>query len=252
MKRFLLGLALSLFASGAWAQCTGVFPANTLCGNLSATAAPPSAFSASGTIVGPASSTISALAVWGNTLGTQLKDASNSTVVSNYTWSGTQTFLNSTTFNVGSTFNGAVTISPSTISIGGANKTFPAGATTIGGLATTQAWTGGNTFTGTTNLSGTAQLNGGSITTVLGDANVLNNCSISATAASNNLTVTLKDGAGADPRGTSPCTIAFRSATAISGTYSNLAITAGISLTAPNGASLGTANATPARVWVVA
>src|SRR5437879_291233 len=33
MKRFLLALALLLAPSGAWAQCNGVFSANTLCGN---------------------------------------------------------------------------------------------------------------------------------------------------------------------------------------------------------------------------
>lgn len=73
MKKLLLALAL-LFPSGAWAQCTGVFPANTLCGNLSGSPAPPSAFSATSNIVGPGSSTIGDFATWANTGGTQLAD----------------------------------------------------------------------------------------------------------------------------------------------------------------------------------
>ncbi len=72
MKKLLLALALFLTPSLAFAQCTGVFPPNTLCGNLGATPAPPSAFTASGTVVGPGSSTIGNFAYWGNTAGTLL------------------------------------------------------------------------------------------------------------------------------------------------------------------------------------
>jgi hypothetical protein len=74
MKKYLLVLALCLGSTGAYAQCNGVFPANTLCGNLGASPAPPSAFSASGTVVGPGSSTIGDAATWANTGGTQLAD----------------------------------------------------------------------------------------------------------------------------------------------------------------------------------
>lgn len=41
MKRFLLVLALLLVPSLAWAQCNGVFPANTICGNATGTSALP-------------------------------------------------------------------------------------------------------------------------------------------------------------------------------------------------------------------
>ncbi len=73
MRWIVLALAL-LFSTSASAQCTGVFPANTLCGNLGASPAPPTAFSASGTVVGPGSSTVGDVATWANTAGTLLQD----------------------------------------------------------------------------------------------------------------------------------------------------------------------------------
>lgn len=74
MKKLLLVLSL-LWPTVAAAQCNGVFPANTLCGNPGASPAPPAAFSASGTVVGPGSSIINDIATWANTGGTQLKDS---------------------------------------------------------------------------------------------------------------------------------------------------------------------------------
>jgi hypothetical protein len=47
MKRALLILALLLAPSMAWAQCTGVFPANTVCGNSTGVSTTPKAISAS-------------------------------------------------------------------------------------------------------------------------------------------------------------------------------------------------------------
>ena len=41
MKKLLLTLALCLWAPAAWAQCAGVFPNNTICGNASGSGAPP-------------------------------------------------------------------------------------------------------------------------------------------------------------------------------------------------------------------
>ena len=74
MRKILLALALLLVPAIAQAQCTGVFPAKTLCGNLGATAAPPSAFAAGGAVSGPVSSTVGHFATWGNTTGTLLAD----------------------------------------------------------------------------------------------------------------------------------------------------------------------------------
>ena len=75
MKKLLLALALLLVPSAASAQCTGIFQPNTLCGNLGAIPIPPKQFSASGTVVGPGSSIVNELAIWANTTGTQLGDA---------------------------------------------------------------------------------------------------------------------------------------------------------------------------------
>lgn len=116
--RLLLGASLMLGPSAAFAQCTGVFPPNTLCGNLSGSPAPPSAFAAS-SVVGPGSSTLNGLPLWANTLGTQLKDGAGQTITGNYTWGGTQTF--SATANFTSVFQiGGVTVTlPVTVPNGG-------------------------------------------------------------------------------------------------------------------------------------
>lgn len=101
MRKLILALALLFAPSLAYGQCNGVFPANTLCGNLSGSPAPPSAFSASGTIVGPGSSVVNNFAEWANTSGTQLKDAGFTTGTSGHAipfldgtnvWTSTQTF----------------------------------------------------------------------------------------------------------------------------------------------------------------
>jgi hypothetical protein len=99
MKKIILALALALAPSLAFGQCNGVFPANTLCGNLSASPAPPAAFSASGTVVGPGSSVVNDIATYANTGGTQIKDSgvliSNVPLLgSNNTYTGTNTFNN--------------------------------------------------------------------------------------------------------------------------------------------------------------
>lgn len=52
MKKWLLALALVLLPTAASAQCSGVAPANTLCGNLTASPNVPGFFAASGTFTG--------------------------------------------------------------------------------------------------------------------------------------------------------------------------------------------------------
>lgn len=75
MKKLLLALALCLAPTLASAQCTGIFPNNTLCGNISGASAPPGIVTIAGTVViGPVSSTVGDAAVWNNTSGTLLKD----------------------------------------------------------------------------------------------------------------------------------------------------------------------------------
>lgn len=48
MKKLLIALAFLLAPVAAHAQCTGIFPANTLCGNLSGTKGPPKPWTTSG------------------------------------------------------------------------------------------------------------------------------------------------------------------------------------------------------------
>jgi hypothetical protein len=158
MKKLLLALAFVLVPGIAGAQCTGVFPAKTLCGNLGSTAAPPSAFSSGGTIAGPVSSTVGHIAEWNNTTGTLLKDFD--------LFGGTNTFTGSNTFSTGTTnFTG-------TFQVGGQTFTWPAAGTVVGGLGTNQTWTGNNTFsTGTSNFTGTFQIGGATVTLPVSAAN---------------------------------------------------------------------------------
>ena len=74
MKKLLLALALLLIPTAASAQCTGVFPANTFCGNNTGSPKPPGPISASSTITGPATSAVGDLALWNNLTGSSLKD----------------------------------------------------------------------------------------------------------------------------------------------------------------------------------
>ncbi len=246
MKKLLLVLAIVLAPGLAWGQCTGVFPSKTICGNLGASAAPPSAWSSSGTIVGPVISTLNGLPKWGDAIGQSLVDAAGTTIAGGYTWSGAQTFSGNNTFQTGITnFTG-------TFEVGGKTFTWPAAGTTVGGLGTAQTWTGNNTFnTGVVNLAGTTQLNGGAIGTVLTDNSVFNNCSLAGSVAGSALTVALKDASGADPSASSPCTVGFRSSTATTGSYSLVQTATPTAITAPSGASLGSTNGVPFRVWTV-
>ncbi len=90
MKKLLLILALLLAPSLAYGQCTGVFPPNTLCGNLSGVAAPPSAFPSAGGVFGPGTTTVGHFATWNNTVGTLLADYN--LLGGPNTFSGTNTF----------------------------------------------------------------------------------------------------------------------------------------------------------------
>lgn len=135
MKRFALGLLLALLPAVAAAQCTGVFPNNSLCGNFSGAPKPPGIVNAQGTIVvGPASSTNNGLPLWANTTGTLLKDGNGGTVAGNYTWSGTNTYSAAATFNSTSAFNGVATLAAPVIT----------GNPTIGAVVTTGTTGTGN------------------------------------------------------------------------------------------------------------
>jgi hypothetical protein len=102
-------------------------------------------------------------------------------------------------------------------------------------------------------------LNGGTggVTAATAFANIvqapsLSNCTLTASVASNNLTVALKDATGANPSASSPCVISFRNATAATGTYTSVTVTAATSFTANASSTFGTTNNTPFRLWVTA
>jgi len=80
MKKLLLVMAFCFTAGPVLAQCNGVFPSNTVCGNLTGSPALPTAFPPSGgggmgNVMGPVSSTVNNIAAWDNTVGTLLKDS---------------------------------------------------------------------------------------------------------------------------------------------------------------------------------
>jgi hypothetical protein len=81
----------------------------------------------------------------------------------------------------------------------------------------------------------------------------LQNCTLAASVATNILTVALKDNSGADPSATSPCNINYRNVTATTGSTTLVQQTAALSITTnATGATLGSANSTAFRFWVVA
>jgi hypothetical protein len=161
MRKILLAALFAFAPSLAFAQCTGVFPPNTLCGNLSGSPAPPSAFSASGNVVGPGSSTINDFALWNNTGGTQLKDAGFTTGTSGHAvpfldgtnvWSGGATFSSTLTANGTVSGTGITSLFASPPSIGN--------TAAASGAFTTLSATGASTLAGVT-ASGNAIIGGG-------------------------------------------------------------------------------------------
>jgi hypothetical protein len=110
---------------------------------------------------------------------------------------------------------------------------------------------GGLTFSGAFSTTFTV----GATTSVAlpetGKLEVGENLGLSAAVASNALTITIKDAAGADPSATSPVTLDFRSATLTTGTPSRVAHTAVASLVISSGSTLGIGNGTPFRLWIV-
>lgn len=224
MKKILLALALWLIPLAAFAQCNGVFPANTLCGNLTGSPAPPSAFTASGTVAGPGSSVIGHFATWANTTGTLLADF-NLYAASN-AWSGPNNFT-------------------STFQINGNTITWPATAGTVPFLGTNNVWTGANTFA----AGGVGLITAQSLaTSAIGFTEPIN---LGLTASSNGtaLTLNLVSSNGSVPSPTNPIIVPFRSPTITTGTTSVVTIATATSLTIPSGATLGTTNSIAFRIW---
>jgi hypothetical protein len=85
------------------------------------------------------------------------------------------------------------------------------------------------------------------------DGCTLINGTITTSVTSNILTVAVKTLAGNDPSANDPVLIAFRSTTAGTGDYTLVEVTSALSMTThATGATLGTANSVPFRLWVCA
>lgn len=73
-----------------------------------------------------------------------------------------------------------------------------------------------------------------------------------ASVSANALTIALKDLNALDPSTTCPVLIGFRDPTASASTVLTRVVTSSLSITVPSGATLGTANGVPFRLWFVA
>jgi hypothetical protein len=80
----------------------------------------------------------------------------------------------------------------------------------------------------------------------------ISNCSLAVSVGSSALTVALKDAAGSNPSGGSPCKIGFRSATAATGTYSQVSTTSAVSVVISSGSTLGCTSAVECSIFVYA
>lgn len=78
------------------------------------------------------------------------------------------------------------------------------------------------------------------------------NGSIAASVAANALTIALKDKTGADANGGSPVKIAFRNATAATGTYNYRSVTAALSVVIPASTTIGQVSAVAEFIYVYA
>lgn len=92
--------------------------------------------------------------------------------------------------------------------------------------------------------------------TITADANYFgfatSNCTLSASVGSNTLTVALKTNAGVDPTAAQPCNINYRNTPTSAGGTTAVSQTSALSIsTFAAGASLGSSNGSPFRLWVV-
>lgn len=89
------------------------------------------------------------------------------------------------------------------------------------------------------------------LTSIVYGLNAPLNVNLSVTVAANALTIALKTADGSDPATSDPVIIPFRDPTATAGDAINRLVINALSIVVPNGATLGTANGVPCRLWVV-
>jgi hypothetical protein len=77
------------------------------------------------------------------------------------------------------------------------------------------------------------------------------NGTITASVGSNALTISIKTKAGADPSTSEPVLVLFRNATAGTGDYTVISITAATSIVISSGSTLGTSSGVASRLWIV-
>lgn len=88
-------------------------------------------------------------------------------------------------------------------------------------------------------------------TSALGRSNTLINGTLVHSRAASAETISLKTLAGTDPSATDPVLVVFRNATAATGDYAVLSITAAASITISSGSTLAFKNSTAQRLWIV-
>jgi hypothetical protein len=86
----------------------------------------------------------------------------------------------------------------------------------------------------------------------LGDGGLsLINGTLTAAVGSSALTIAVKTKAGGDPSASDPVYVSFRNATAATGDYTTIALTAATSFVVSSGSTLGASSATAFKLWVV-
>jgi len=85
----------------------------------------------------------------------------------------------------------------------------------------------------------------------LGAGIIMRNGTLVASVGSSALTIAIKTLAGNDPSPADPVLVAIRNTTVATGDYTILSLTAATSVVVSSGSTLGTANSTAFRVWVV-
>jgi hypothetical protein len=170
---------------------------------------------------------------------TAIVDKANEIVTDGVTLTGTQTLTNKTLTSPvinGAALSGTITGTPDFT--GPPTVSGAAVVTTSGAQVLTNKTLTAPAFTGTPtgiDISGKSLINGKLV------------CSV----GSNALTIALKTTAGTDPSASDPVLVYFRDATLTTGGHSVLSVTAAASLVISSGSTLGTANSTAFRFWVV-
>jgi hypothetical protein len=110
----------------------------------------------------------------------------------------------------------------------------------------------GNTITDTDVANGAGIAASKLATAGLAPSLAIANGYLAASVAGNALTIAIKTLADADPSASDQVTVAFRNATAGTGTYTPILLQSATSIVVSSGSTLGTANATAFRIWIVA